>query len=509
MLIRSTLLTAALGLGILQAAAEPVDDAVADLEGFLDEFEGPVPGLAVVVVTADAPLLVRTDGVKRVETGEPLTPETPMYIASQTKAFMGLLAVRLDREGVLDLETTLAEAWPELTLPGDLAASDWTLRDLLSHQVPIEADDLVNLEAYTTEIRAEDYPALVKAFGQPRDPGFRYDNLGYNIYAAILEHRTGRSWREWLADGVLKPLDLAHSSSRTSDFETDEPSWSHQWRGEIVTPAWLEFPPKPDPLMHSAGGLVVSPADMASWLQFQLGHPPPAGSGLSTDMSLITQESIVDAYGPGVPTPYHVDCTGYGLGWTACRYQDQPVLIHGGAYIGSRSVMAVLPQSGTAIAAMANSDSQTGWLTAEIVLQFMDYLSGDPDAAEKAKARLSTHASRVESQHEGRVERYRADRADEKWGGWNWSPDAETLSAYAGTYSTGQPYHDLSVEVDDASHLRLGRGAVSYVAQPARPGLFAVCERFDRPCKTVEFVRNDEGVVTSVDFAGVSFQRSD
>jgi hypothetical protein len=37
----------------------------------------------------------------------------------------------------------------------------WTLRDLLSHQVPLESELITMLEAYVTRVDPADYPALL------------------------------------------------------------------------------------------------------------------------------------------------------------------------------------------------------------------------------------------------------------------------------------------------------------------------------------------------------------
>ena len=79
-------------------AAQTPQDAAVRMEAFLGGFPDLGPGYAVVAVTSDEVLIRHVEGVRRVGTGAPLTAQTPVYIASQTKAYMGVLAARLDAE---------------------------------------------------------------------------------------------------------------------------------------------------------------------------------------------------------------------------------------------------------------------------------------------------------------------------------------------------------------------------------------------------------------------------
>lgn len=137
-LLSLLLLPAWLGSALAAAAATP-EQAARKLVSFLDGIPALGPGYAVVVVDRDRQLLGYARGTRNVASGAPLTMHTPMYIASQTKSYMGLLAQRLDQRGVLRLDSTLAEHWPQLQLPDGVDPAAWTLADLLNHHVPLSA----------------------------------------------------------------------------------------------------------------------------------------------------------------------------------------------------------------------------------------------------------------------------------------------------------------------------------------------------------------------------------
>ena len=83
-----------------------------------------------------------------------------------------------------------------------------TMQQLLSHQLGFQARALNFRTAYTDLVPIDQYPAVVNASGKATRPGFDYDNLGYLLYAAALEKRTGKSWRAWIEDIVFDPLGI-------------------------------------------------------------------------------------------------------------------------------------------------------------------------------------------------------------------------------------------------------------------------------------------------------------
>ena len=98
-------------------AATP-EEAASKLHTFLQGFPDLGPGYSVVAVTADKTLLNYVNGIRNSDTGKPLTADTPIYIASQTKAYMGLLASHLDSKNILKLDSKISDHWPDLEFPG-------------------------------------------------------------------------------------------------------------------------------------------------------------------------------------------------------------------------------------------------------------------------------------------------------------------------------------------------------------------------------------------------------
>ena len=158
----------------------------AGLDGFLDEVEALddyPPGAAVVVVTGDGRRYVRVHGETKAGSGYAVTADTAFYIASMTKAHVGLLAARLDTEGVLRLDTTLAAVWPGLQLPRrGRQANAVTLRDLLVHSIPFIAREITFLEAYVRDVAPPEYPRLLERYAVARQDGFQVPTISATTF---------------------------------------------------------------------------------------------------------------------------------------------------------------------------------------------------------------------------------------------------------------------------------------------------------------------------------------
>ena len=486
------------------AEAQDIPAATERMNDYLDRFSDSVgPGYAVVIVTADDVLINRAEGLRQAANGAPLTSDTPMYIASQTKAYVGLLGAVLDERGILPLDTPIDTYWPQVRWPDSMDPADYTLRDLLTHQVPFRNTLITFLEANIMNIAMEDYPELMSLAATPRDPGFRYDNIGYNVYAAILETATGRNWRDWLDEIVFEPLQLEHTSTRTSDFGLEELSWGHLWLGEEN--GWYDVQPKTDGMMQSAGGIVTSPNDMITWLQLQLrGESPEAGLTLS--MLETAQTSYVETGREDAENPYAMPCSGYALGWELCTYQDFDVHIHGGTFTGNRSMMAFVPEEGVGIAVFSNSDNMTGWWTQTAVRMFLHFLSGDPEADQMVSDNIDRYAEITRIYLGWRLEQVAENEADSVWQGWDWSPDAELLSEYAGSYRNASLPINLDLRVS-RDGLEATMGGYSASLRPARIDLFGGRSHPLEPFDQVRFERNETGEIIAFDWGGRRFDR--
>lgn len=505
----SPLLLSTMSEGTWLRVTRGVEDFLTRLEP-LPEYP---PGTAVIVVAGDGRRYIRTHGVTKAGSGHAVTGDTAFYIASMTKAYMGLLAARLDVERVLPLTTTLAGVWPGLALPrGGRQADAVTLRDLLVHSIPFTAEQITFLEAYVRDVPPSEYPVLIGRHAVPRRDGFQYDNLGYNIYAAALEARTGKNWRVWLEEKVFSPLGMSATSGRTSGYAPGTIAWSHQRAGDAPdgwprANGWYLIPPKADGMMQSAGGLMTSANDMALWLEAQLKGRGPDGSGLTAEVFGRAREDRVAR----APDAGAFSCDGYVYGWNICTLRDEhvagPFLQHGGGYTGVRTLMTAAPRLGLAVAFLSNSDSMTGSLGQEITKTVLE-LAGDAPGAEQRRAlRIADYRARNESYLRSLQNTLRTARSDGKWKGWTWAPPAAQLAEFTGRFERdGALLRDAGIEVTGGV-LFLTSGARRYRLTPAAPDLFGAQTFAYDEIATIAFIRDGGGNISGLDWNGERYTK--
>ena len=422
---------------------------------------GGTPAMAAVIVQGDAEW-IDVRGRLRADRDGLADADTRFYIASQTKSFIGLLAAVLDARGEFPLTKTMADVWPSLRLPAPADPRRISMSDLLSHQEGLATDTLNVLTAHVRDVQASDYPALLATEVAPRAPGFRYANIGDLVYGAALEAASGRNWRDWLDAEVLRPLGLDGISPHTSSVPAARLSWNHQWDGA----RWHALRPKPDALMHAAGGLVASPRALARWMQANLGVGD-AGAALPAIAWQRSQQPIAQA----TLADGEIDCNGYSLGWYTCTYRGQTALMHPGSYDGTVSVTVLVPSAHAGLSLVANSDSAMEGLQLEMMKAFIGLASGQAGESERLREALEAYPAKLEAKASKRRAAIEQDRADPQWGGWTWTPDAAALRACSGAF--GNPlYGTMQVE-------RNGRGLLARVGalrmrlEPSQPGLFA------------------------------------
>lgn len=410
------------------AAKQRVQSAANEIRAALVEVQkqpGAFPAVSAVVVHGDLTPLMLVQGTAHAGQPETVDRQSQFYIASQTKSFIALLAAHLDESGVLPLDTTLAQIWPQLTLPPPVDPAAITMADLLSHQERLKTDTLNFLTAYVRHVPAADYATMLSRHTEARSEGFRYANIGDLIYGAALEVRTGRSWQDWLQKEVLRPLKLDHVHSRSSQVPAGRLTWNHRWDGR----AWIAYPPKPDELMHAAGGLLASADDMATWMRANLRRRSPTGTPSAHNFELAQRPQARADLSDG-----EFVCDGYSLGWYACTYKNQHVLMHPGGYRGAVSATVLIPAMDTGLSLATNSDSAMEGLQLELMKAFIGLAAGKNGESERLRKAVADYPGRLARTVVARRDAVQQVRDDAAWGGWKWAPTRAETQRYVGTF---------------------------------------------------------------------------
>ncbi|WP_273653657.1 serine hydrolase domain-containing protein [Cellulomonas fimi] len=171
------------------------------------------PALATVVVPGGAPPVVTVDGLADTSTGRAADASTPFHLCSTAKTVTAVVALRLARAGLLDLDADVRAVLDvEVVPPGPGP----TVRQLLSHHggvvdapdaftpAPDEAPSTADVVAGRTPHHAG--PVRVTA---PPGVAFSYTDAGYCLVERVVETVTSSSFADVVHREVVEPLGLA------------------------------------------------------------------------------------------------------------------------------------------------------------------------------------------------------------------------------------------------------------------------------------------------------------
>ena len=197
-MIRILIGLAAMAFGVA-AVASPLSDLVA---GKTPASPG-LSGLVVVIADRDGVVRQEAFGQATMDPARALTPDTPLRVASVSKAVVAIGVMRLVEAGTVDLDGDVSRwlgwrmrnpAFPDTPV---------TLRQLLSHTSGIGDGPGYN---FPLGDRLQD--RLADHWAAAPGTRFAYANLNYGIIATVMEAATGERFDRLMTRLVLAPLQL-------------------------------------------------------------------------------------------------------------------------------------------------------------------------------------------------------------------------------------------------------------------------------------------------------------
>lgn len=306
-------------------------------------------------LSRDGELVVQgAHGLADRNTNAPITLDTRFDIASISKVFVSLTALRLIEEGMLSLDDTVGqflEGFP------DVIANDVTVRHLLTHRSGIKLDQFDEYHD-DTFFRTESLDQFLQrqrdwfeahpesADGVPLD-SFLYTNEGMDLLAAIIEKVTSQSFHDVVEQLVITPLGL--EGTRPFFAESDLDVARGYTRLSI-----------PDGDYY--------PGSMFSNRFFQYDFPRPSGGYSSTvrDLQLLgdaivngdflnekSRELMMTSTSLRRESPHFT--LGYGMGFDLYEWADGLIVGHGGGRPGASSRLDVF-DSGYTLTILSNHE---------------------------------------------------------------------------------------------------------------------------------------------------------
>ena len=335
------------------AAAQLRPEAEARIDGVVAQFMSRerVPGVAIVALRGDRPLLRKAWGTASVEAVQP--------IYSVSKHMTAALVLDLARRGRVEIDAPVGRYLPQWFAdePG-----------LKLHNLLRQTSGLAEFtglpEALELQAEPKGTGSLADMAGlidrQPRrfPPGSRhaYSNSNYTLLALVAERVEGRPFDSLLRARLFQPLGLRKiDSCGALDPETLAPG--HDRAGRTAA-----LPPNSNPTFDGNGGVCASATELARWAR-------ALGSGRVVRGRLLDEMLGTLPVGAGYRAPY-------GFGLSLKPLAGRPAFSHAGVDEGWGAWTAYLPKERLTLVVLADR----GWLwTSDVALPILRALLDRPE----------------------------------------------------------------------------------------------------------------------------------
>ncbi|PSK96540.1 CubicO group peptidase (beta-lactamase class C family) [Murinocardiopsis flavida] len=301
-----------------------------------------LPG-ATVAVTKDGSV-VHTAGYGTDSAGEPLAADTPMGLASVSKAFTGAAVMRLVEDGRVGLDEPVRTYLPEFTT-ADPRSDRITVRHLLTQTSGL-SDSGFREKSEPAPDSLKGAVARLSGVRLVADPGTEenYHNPNYHVAARMVEVVSGEPFADFLDDAVFTPLGMADTVTVDTAADVAASGVADGHVAVLGVPVSL---PEPESFFNGAGGMASTADDMAAWLAAQQNGGVGPGGG-----RILSAEGIEQTHTPNGTEPGETKALGWEVGRTG---RGAPTIQHGGIQFTYTAEQALLPESGYGIAVMAGS----------------------------------------------------------------------------------------------------------------------------------------------------------
>jgi CubicO group peptidase (beta-lactamase class C family) len=424
-----------------------------------------VPGMAIAIVEDDKVTLAKGFGTRGLGSPEAVDADTIFPTGSTGKAFtVAALGILVD-QGKIAWDDKVIDHLPGFQMYDPWVTREMTIRDLLVHRsgLGLGAGDLLFVPR-TNLSRAESVRRLryIKPATSFRN-GFAYDNVLYMVAGELIEAVSGETWEKFVAERVLKPAGMLHSTSdNEAQFATADRAQPHArlnggLRG-IGDQSRLDERDDLGRTAAPAGGLAISANDMARWLLIQLddGKLPGGNDRLFSEAAHeeMWRPMVLE---PIAPRPVELQATQpmfdtYALGWDVRDYRGARIVWHGGAVFGFLAVVVLIPEKHVGFSILINSED--GEIINGLFFELLDHYLGQPANDWPAKFSALKHRRLDEA-----LKAYRSVAASQVKAG-----PSLALPRYTGTYA--DPWYG-KIEIAQAD----GKLTIDFKSTPRMRGL--------------------------------------
>ena len=320
-----------------------------------------IPGLALGIVHDGHPVHLRGFG-RADDCGRPFTPQTPLFIGSDSKSFTALAVMQLAEAGKADLDAPVQRYIPWFQVADPEASALITVRHLLN-----QTSGLTERAGRGTTLAAGMHPLepAVRALATTRlarAPGaaFEYSNLNYTTLGLVVERTAGEPFDAYLKRHIFEPLNMRHTYTAVEDARLDGLASGYRY--------WFGFPAAFDAPGHGgtvpAGGIISTAEDMSRYLAMY------QGGGRYHGQVVLSAAGIAEMMRPGPRQERGAFAgAGYGMGWFTGPWGGVDASYHPGDEPGAHAGMALVPRGNWGVVVMFNVGTHGGALPGLLAIE--------------------------------------------------------------------------------------------------------------------------------------------
>ncbi len=299
-----------------------------------------------------------------------ISENTPLHIASVTKTFTAMAILKLQEQGKLNINDSLAKYFPAFNYPGI------TIKTLLEHRSGLpnylyfmdamgwNKDSIVQNKDVLKFII--DKKNLATDVSLP-DTKFTYNNTNYILLALIIEKVSGKTYPEFMKKNIFLPLEMTNTFVHCKN-DTIKRSKTFDWKGREILDSYLDQ-------TYGDKNIYTTPRDLLKW-----------DRALSHNVFL-SSASLAAAY-----RPYSNERPGiknYGFGWRMNIYsEEKKVIFHNGWWHGNNATFIRLLKEDATIILISNRYARSVYDAKKLINIFGNYFdeAGDDDESTRLSA---------------------------------------------------------------------------------------------------------------------------
>lgn len=286
-------------------------------------------GISLAITEGDQIVYLKgygTAGDKR-----PMTPQTPMYIGSQSKSITGLAISQLVQGGKIDPSKPVKDYIPDFRVADQNATRKITINHLIHHVSGLSEAGFTAILPETAS-KQDLIDALAAAtLTAPVGTKFQYFNVGYDVLAIVIENVTGIAYDQYINENIFTPLEM--SNSFTDPIVARENGLSQGYTRFFGFPVPAEQPHREYEV--SAGFIISSAEDLAHYAIALL------NDGKFRNSEIINKDGLRMLFKP---------VQNYGMGW----FISPDRIFHGGANETFRAEVDLIPSRKLGIVLLIN-----------------------------------------------------------------------------------------------------------------------------------------------------------